>query len=215
MTDSSNVNVGGAERVASTIGGGALVAYGLSRKSVGGALLAVLGVGLAYRGATGHCAAYYAFGVDTAQSDEETANDPQAATARALGQKGIKVQTVVSINKTPEQLYQFWRNFANLPGFMDHLESVRVEDGGKSHWVAKAPLGRTVEWDAEIINDKPNELIAWRSLPGADVDSAGSVQFRPDRSRHGGAGRVVVSASGGQSRRNGRQTARRRAAAPN
>jgi uncharacterized membrane protein len=193
MTDASNVNVGNAERIASTVGGGALAVYGLSRKSFGGALIALLGVGLAYRGATGHCSVYYAFGVDTAQSDEDAPDDPQAAIAHSLGQKGIKVQSVQSINKTADELYQFWRNFANLPGFMDHLVSVTVQDGGKSHWVAKAPLGRTVEWDAEIINDKPGELIAWRSLPGADVDSAGSVQFRPGPTGRGTEVRVDLS----------------------
>lgn len=81
------------------------------------------------------------------------------------------------IDRTPEELYQFWRNFENLPNFMRHLESVRVTGEGRSHWVAKAPAGSSVEWDAEITEDRPNELIAWRSLEGADVDNSGSVHF--------------------------------------
>jgi uncharacterized membrane protein len=90
---------------------------------------------------------------------------------------GSIVKKSIIINKTPEELYQFWRNFENLPVFMKHLESVRITGEGRSHWVAKAPAGESVEWDAEVIEDRPNELIAWRSLEGADVDNSGSVRF--------------------------------------
>ncbi|HEX8000781.1 MAG TPA: SRPBCC family protein [Pyrinomonadaceae bacterium] len=88
-----------------------------------------------------------------------------------------KVKKSLIINRTPEELYRFWRDFENLPRFMKHLESVRVTGDGRSHWVAKAPAGSSVEWDAEITEDRPNELIAWRSLEGADVDNSGSVRF--------------------------------------
>jgi uncharacterized membrane protein len=88
-----------------------------------------------------------------------------------------QVRKSLIIDRTPEELYQFWRNFENLPNFMRHLESVRVTGEGRSHWVAKAPAGSSVEWDAEITEDRPNELIAWRSLEGADVDNSGSVHF--------------------------------------
>jgi uncharacterized membrane protein len=87
------------------------------------------------------------------------------------------VKKSLIINRTPEELYRFWRDFENLPRFMKHLESVRVTGDGRSHWVAKAPAGSSVEWDAEITEDRPNELIAWRSLEGADVDNSGSVRF--------------------------------------
>jgi uncharacterized membrane protein len=89
---------------------------------------------------------------------------------------GTIVKKSIIIDKTPEELYQFWHNFENLPTFMKHLESVSVTGDGRSHWVAKAP-GGSVEWDAEVIEDRPNELIAWRSLEGADVDNSGSVRF--------------------------------------
>jgi uncharacterized membrane protein len=89
----------------------------------------------------------------------------------------IQVQKTLIVNRSPEEIYRFWRDFQNLPRFMYHLESVRVTGEGRSHWVAKAPAGTTVEWDAEIIEDRPNELIAWRSLEGADVDNSGSVRF--------------------------------------
>lgn len=99
-----------------------------------------------------------------------------------------RVRKSMIINRTPEELYQFWRDFENLPRFMQHLEEVRVTGEGRSHWVAKAPAGQSVEWDAEITEDRPNELISWRSLEGSDVDNAGSVHF--ERAA-GGRGTIV------------------------
>lgn len=93
--------------------------------------------------------------------------------------RAIELTEVITVNRAPEELYQFWRELDNLPRIMDHLESVDVKDDTRSHWVAKGPAGSTVEWDAEIVEDRVNELIAWRSVAGADVDNAGSVQFTP------------------------------------
>lgn len=90
---------------------------------------------------------------------------------------GLTAKKTVLIQKSPEELYQFWRNFENLPQFMNHLKSVQVMDDKRSHWVAQAPLNTDVEWDAEIIDEVPNKTIVWRSLPGAEVDSVGSVAF--------------------------------------
>ncbi|HYJ46049.1 MAG TPA: SRPBCC family protein [Pyrinomonadaceae bacterium] len=101
---------------------------------------------------------------------------------------GTYVKKSIIIDKTPEELYQFWHNFENLPTFMKHLESVRVTGEGRSHWVAKAPAGSSVEWDAQITEDRPNELIAWRSLEGADVDNSGNVRFER---APGGRGTIV------------------------
>ena len=91
----------------------------------------------------------------------------------------IRVRKSITINRTPEEVYRFWRSFENLPRFMAHLESVRSLDDRRSYWKAKAPLGATVEWTAEIIEDRPNALIAWRSLEGADVPNFGRVRFVP------------------------------------
>jgi uncharacterized membrane protein len=88
-----------------------------------------------------------------------------------------QVRKSLIINRSPEELYQFWRDFENLPQFMRHLESVRVTGEGRSHWVAKAPAGTSVEWDAEITEDIENKLISWRSLEGSDVENSGSVRF--------------------------------------
>jgi len=99
--------------------------------------------------------------------------------ARAPGRGTIHVTKSITIDRSPDEVYRFWHDFENLPRFMHHLESVQVTGDGRSHWTAKAPTGGTVEWDAEITDDRPNELIAWRSIEGADVTNAGWVEFRP------------------------------------
>jgi uncharacterized membrane protein len=98
---------------------------------------------------------------------------------RARGDHGMRVTKAITVNRPPEDVYRFWHNFENLPRFMDHLESVQTTGDRRTHWRAKAPAGRTVEWDAEVVDDRPNELIAWRSLDGADVPNSGVVRFRP------------------------------------
>jgi len=89
----------------------------------------------------------------------------------------MDVKQAITVNRPAEELYQFWRNFEQLPRFMSHLESVVVASDGRPHWVAKAPAGATVEWDAELVEDRSNQLIAWRSMQGAEVKNSGSVRF--------------------------------------
>lgn len=91
----------------------------------------------------------------------------------------MDVKKAITVNRPAAELYQFWHDFENLPRFMQHLVSVQVHGEKGSHWTAKAPAGATVEWDAEIVADRPDELIAWRSLPGAAVENAGAVRFAP------------------------------------
>jgi uncharacterized membrane protein len=164
------VNVGSAERWLSLIGGGALAGFGLSRRSLPGAALAVLGGSLIYRGLTGHCSMYSALGIHTSAPTGERASIPAG--------HGVKVLESITIDQPVEEVYPTWRNFENLPRFMQHLVSVR-DEGRRSHWRAKAPGGMTVGWDAEIINEDRNRLIAWRSLPGSLVATAGAVHFTP------------------------------------
>jgi uncharacterized membrane protein len=94
------------------------------------------------------------------------------------GANTIDIKTALTVGRPREEVYRFWRDFDNLPRFMDHLEAVRITGERTSHWKAKAPVGMTVEWDAEIIEDRPSELIVWQSLEGADVENSGSVRFR-------------------------------------
>ncbi|SRR5579883_272257 len=91
----------------------------------------------------------------------------------------IKVEKTVTINKSAEELYHFWRNFENLPRFMKHLKSVKVYDDKHSHWIIRRLLDGSAEWDAEIVEDRENELIAWNAVSGGDIDNSGFVRFRP------------------------------------
>ncbi len=99
------------------------------------------------------------------------------ASSRPPAKGNVRLIQTIIINRSAEELYRFWRDFDNLPSFMTHLASVQVTGDQRSHWVANGPGGKKVEWDAEIVKDEPNSLIAWRSLPNSDVDNAGSVRF--------------------------------------
>jgi uncharacterized membrane protein len=100
-------------------------------------------------------------------------------TRRRMGaDTGIRVAETVTVARPREEVYRFWRDLTNLPRFMEHLESVQVLDDRRSHWRARAPAGNSVEWDAEIIEDQPNERISWRSIQAADVPNTGTVRFQ-------------------------------------
>ena len=107
--------------------------------------------------------------------------------------KDVHIQTSIAINKTPEELYAFWRDFKNLPIFMKNLVSVTEIDRWNSHWVAKGLGGARVEWDAEVYNEEENKLISWRSLENADIVNAGSVRFEKAPEGHGPYVRVTVN----------------------
>lgn len=184
--DNMQKNVGEPERWLSVISGSAIAAYGLKMRSIPGLVLAGVGGALVWRGATGHCNVYEAMGVSSA----DEAHDRNVSVAYG---KGVRVEESVIIDAAPERVYDFWRNFENLPRFMHNVESVQVTDAKRSHWIVRGPAGTKVEWDAEIINEIPNELIGWRSLNCAEVDNAGSVHFQP--ARDGGRGtelRVIL-----------------------
>ena len=161
---SSRVNVGRMERGISLIGGMTLLAYTLSRRPELGMPIALNAGYLLYRGATGHCVFYQMLGINRAELE---------------GHEGILIERAVTVNRPRAELYHVWRDFQNLPRFMQHLESVRVDDrdSGRSHWVAKGPLGKTIEWDSEVIEERENELLVWKSLPGSLVESMGRVEF--------------------------------------
>ena len=165
-------NVGQAERAASVAIGAALLSYGVKKKGVTGGTLAFLSLAFLRRGITGFCYTYQALGIRTAgRGDGRNMSIPY--------ELGIRVDEAITINRPREEVYRFWRNLENLAQFMEHVESIRVIDGGKrSHWVARGPGDRRVEWDAEIINEVTNERIGWRSLDGSEVSNAGSVSFR-------------------------------------
>ncbi|HWN09923.1 MAG TPA: SRPBCC family protein [Pyrinomonadaceae bacterium] len=182
--ESGNINVGEIERVVCAVAGGALAVYGFRNRTLKGLLLTVAGTALLHRGATGHCNTYDLLGIRT--SGDKTRNETSEPVA-----KDIHIEKSITIGKSPSELYNFWRDFENLPKFMTHLESVRCVGLNRSHWIAKGPAGKLVEWDAEVYNEKPNELIAWRSLEG-EVTNAGSVRFE-DAGERGTVVRVVLN----------------------
>ena len=155
-------NVGDLERGLSLIGGAALMLYGL-RRSLGNMALMLGGGALIYRGLTGYCAAYQALGVNTAHRDTG---------------HGVALYTTITVNKPAAEVYRFWRHLENHPRFMQHLESVVSTNGKRSHWVARTLLPTPVEWDADIVTERENALLSWRSLPGSDVDHTGTARFR-------------------------------------
>ena len=108
-----------------------------------------------------------------------------SAPGRLRRDGSMRVEKSIAVNREPQECYAMWRNFENLPRFMAHLESVQLTGDNRSHWMAKAPAGTNVEWDAEVTHDEPNALIAWRSLDGTDVENAGAVRFLPQTSGKG------------------------------
>lgn len=157
------INVGQNERLISVVSGAALLLWALRRPSRLLLPLSLSGGYMLYRGLTGTCTFYEVLDIDRAGQN---------------GKAGIKVDRAMTINRPRAEVYAFWRDFENLPRFMQHLESVRVTGERQSHWVAKAPLDMQVEWDAEIFEERENELISWRSLPGSQIDNSGIVRFK-------------------------------------
>jgi uncharacterized membrane protein len=174
----TEVNVGRTERWISGAAGVALLAYGLRRRRFRAVLLPA-GIGLLHRALTGRSEINRVLRRNSALGEGRLS--PVASLDRG---EGRTIEQGVTIHRPRGELFRFWRQFDNLPRFMDNLESVTVLDSRHSHWMAKGPVGTRVEWDAEIHNEIEDELIAWRSLPGAGVDQAGSVHFSPAADGH-------------------------------
>ncbi len=175
-TASESVNVGAMERNASVVGGTGLAAYGVSsligRHWVRGVALALAGSYLVYRGTTGRCELYKGLGIST--NGEE---------------KGIRIKETVRIDRPPEEVFRLWQNLENLPNYMAHLVSVKATGKRVSHWVAKTPGGKQMEWDAEVTDLRENEYLRWRSLAGSDIRNEGQITF--EKTPEGGTEAVV------------------------
>jgi uncharacterized membrane protein len=167
MHNERMVNVGETERIVSAIAGGALVVFGLSRMSLGGLLVAAVGGALGYRGVTGHCDLYERLGIDA------------GGARRTVGNLGVKIDESIIVDAPAQRVYGIWRNLENLPRLLSHVERVEMLDHTRSRWTVKGPAGTRISWDAEIINDKPGEILAWRTTNSLLVNHAGSVTFEP------------------------------------
>ena len=185
--DQGDASVGKTERLVSGLAGVVLVALSLRKRRLRPILFPVA-TGLIARALTGRGPTKRALGRLTRRGEER--GDPVASVGRG---QGTRVEQSVTINRPVLEVYRFWRNFENLPRFMDHLEAVTVIDETRSHWVAKGPAGTRAEWDAVIHNEIDDELIAWRSLPGSEINNAGSVRFTPSADGAGTEVRVVLS----------------------
>ncbi len=183
-------NVGEMERTASVLLGSMLIASGIKRFSLTGLGIAFVGFRMVKRGATGQCALYKALNVSSRDPSEGVIG---SKTFTHPFHQHIRVEHSITINKPAEEVFKFWRNFKNLPRFMDHLESVQVIDDKHSHWVAKAPGDRTVEWDATIIEEIPNKKIAWKSADDAQVPNSGQVLFEPAPANRGTEVKVILA----------------------
>jgi uncharacterized membrane protein len=122
----------------------------------------------------------------------QLSQQPRTVANERMDEGIVRTKRSVTVGRPVEEVYAFWRDFENLPRFMRHLESVTVTGERRSHWVATAPGGKTVEWDAETVEDRENELISWRSLPGSDVYNAGTVSFHPAPGGRGTEVRVTL-----------------------
>ncbi|BAU67202.1 cyclase/dehydrase [Stanieria sp. NIES-3757] len=131
--------------------------------------------------------------VEPSSLKNQTTSNPVEQLGQAVGlERNIQVEKTITIGKSVAELYDYWRNLANLPKFMHHLRSITVKDEYNSHWVANAPLNTTVEWDARIIKDEPYHLIAWTSVEGANIDNCGFVRFQPATGKRGTEVKVVL-----------------------
>lgn len=167
----NRVNVSKGERLLSTVLGGMLTTYGLKRRGGAGYSMALVGAEMIYRGTTGHCHGYAALGVSTH-------DEPLRGTVPEIDEsKTLDVRRSIEIARPREELYAIWRDFSNLPRFMSHLERVDVLSDTHSHWVTKGPVGINVSWDAEIVDERENEWIAWQAIEPAQVPNNGTVLF--------------------------------------
>jgi uncharacterized membrane protein len=166
-----NVNLHETERVLSVAAGAAFCVWALDRRPLSALAGFALGGGLLYRGLTGHCGMYRAMGVSS--NENQAGRLPHGVPA----QQGERVEVELMIDAPPKQVYESWRHLRNVPSILKHVTSVTELDENRSRWTLKTPIGVELKWDAEIINDEPNRLIAWESIPGGSMNTAGAVHF--------------------------------------
>ncbi|GAC1377405.1 MAG: hypothetical protein NVS2B12_38450 [Ktedonobacteraceae bacterium] len=168
------VNVGPVERWISGIGGGALSIYGIARQDWTGRGLAVLGAALVLRGASGHSIIYQRMQLNRPQEQQLSTN-----VATIPGGRGIKVRRTVTINRHVADLYAFWHDVEKTPLYTPLVESVTRTGERTSHWVAKSLTGQMLEWNSELLEDRPDSLIAWHVHGKTLTGEAGKVSFKP------------------------------------
>jgi uncharacterized membrane protein len=151
-------------RVAYSAAGAGIVLAGIRRRSIPGFAMALVGCDMVCRGATGDSLVKLPF--------------RNGKSARPGYGHGIKVQESMVIDQPSDRLYGFWRNPSNIAGLFNEVISIE-EEGEYTHWKIRSSMGRTLEWYGEIVADRENELIGWRTVEGGAIDHAGSIRFEP------------------------------------
>jgi uncharacterized membrane protein len=164
-----DVDLGQPERLVSTAAGGLLLLYSLRNPTPLNLVLGAVGAGLIYQGTVGRNV------VETIRTGQPLVAEPN----------GLRVKKSMTVNRSPDELYAFWRDLENLPRFMKHVRSVQRHGNGRSHWVVAGPRGTVFKWDAQITVDRPNQMIAWQTVPGSSVDHRGYVKFVPAPGKRG------------------------------
>jgi uncharacterized membrane protein len=166
----NEINVGLAERLASLIAGGLLVGWGIRKHSAAGIAGAALGANLVYRGVRGHCNMYGALGVNTAAA---------AKPGSEIRPDAPEVRRSITIDRSPEELYQFWRDPINLAQINAHFAQVTPRPNGITHWRVRGPLKQILEWDSRYIDEQPGRKLVWETIPGSTLVNRGEITFEP------------------------------------
>ena len=166
-----NVNVHEVERLVSSVLGGALVSWGITRRSLGGVVMGIAGGVLLYRGISGHSYLYQGLGMNTTDRSRQLG---ARATAGAP-----EIEHSITVEKPARELYRFWREPQQFAQIMEDFAEVTPLDENRTHWRVRSPFGRTLEWDTQVVEDRPGEMLRWESLQGARLRSEGEVRFRP------------------------------------
>lgn len=161
----SGVSVRDAGRLAAGIVGGVIVAGGLIRRSLPGTMLALAGADMLRQAATGNSWFFRFLGVTDEEGD--------------LRDKAIDVQRTSTIRRTPDELYRLWRDPKTLPLVMEDFAEVMMVGETRAHWVLMGPMNFRMRWETELVEDRPGEVVSWRSIPGSELPNEGSIQFRP------------------------------------
>ncbi len=178
-------NVGQAERWLSGITGSVLAAYGVSRRDWLGTGLAVVGSALFYRGASGHSFIYQTLSISTAEQQPNFAPGIPKTVSSIPGKRGVRVQRSMTINRSAEDLYNYWYDIEKAPLYMDYIEAVMKTGERTSHWIAQGPMKKTVEWNSELLQVVPNKSISWHVHGKPTTANAGKVNFDPAPSGRG------------------------------
>jgi len=172
-------NIGQVERWLSGMSGGVLAAYGISRRDWLGSGLALIGSALFYRGVSGHSFLYQTLNISTAEQQPNFAPGIPRTVSSIPGKRGVRVQRSMTVNRSAEDLYNYWYDIEKAPLYMDYIDSVLRTGERTSHWIAQGPMNKTIEWNSELLQAVPNKSISWHVHGKPTTANAGKVSFDP------------------------------------